>query len=45
MTNAALGETPAPPLPQDQDWINTSRPLTLEDVRGRLVILHLWTYA
>lgn len=45
VTTSPLGDKPAPPLPTDQDWINTSRPLTSEDVRGRLVILHFWTYA
>ena len=45
MTTPAYGEAPAPLLPTDQDWINTTRPLTSDDVRGRLLILHFWTYA
>ncbi|MFZ5477299.1 MAG: DUF255 domain-containing protein [Myxococcota bacterium] len=35
----------APPLPADADaWINTDRPLTLEALRGNVVVLDFWTY-
>ncbi len=33
----------APEFPQDLEWIN-SRPLSLSDLRGKLVILDFWTY-
>ena len=45
VTTSAYGDAPAPPLPTDHDWINTTRPLSSDDVRGRLLILHFWTYA
>ena len=33
----------APEFPTDLEWIN-SRPLSLADLRGKLVILDFWTY-
>ena len=41
----AFGDQAAPQIPRDLEWINTGRPLTMEDMRGRLTILHFWTYA
>ena len=38
------GTVRAPDFPPDLDWLNTERPLTLANLRGRLVILHFWTY-
>lgn len=32
----------APEFPPDLEWIN-SRPLSLADLRGKLVILDFWT--
>lgn len=46
---AVAGEKPAkkrPPAPSLQggsDWLNTASPLTLEDLRGRVVLLDFWT--
>lgn len=34
----------APELPQDQIWFNTARPLSLKELKGRVVILDFWTY-
>ena len=34
----------APSLPTDATWLNVSRPLTDEDLRGRIVMLDFWTY-
>lgn len=34
----------APELPQNQPWLNTDKPLLLQQLRGRIVILDFWTY-
>ena len=34
----------APPLPTDVAWLNVERPLTSEDLIGRVVLLDFWTY-
>lgn len=34
---------PAPPL-DGGEWVNTQKPLSLEDFRGRYVLLDFWTY-
>ncbi len=40
-----LGTIHAPDFPKGLDWINTGgRPLTMEALRGKLVILDFWTY-
>ena len=38
------GTVNAPDFPQGLDWLNTDRPLSLEDLRGKLVLLDFWTY-
>jgi DNA-binding beta-propeller fold protein YncE len=38
------GSVEAPEFPQDLDWLNTDRPLTLEQLEGKLVLLDFWTY-
>jgi len=43
-TLAYQGSTPAPSFPDGLDWINASRPLTLADLRGKVVLLEFWTY-
>ena len=42
---AAFGTAAAPAFPSGMDWLNTGRALSLPDLRGRLVLLHFWTYA
>ena len=45
MVNRIMGAYPAQPFPQGLDWINTgSKALTLEGLRGKLVLLDFWTY-
>jgi thiol-disulfide isomerase/thioredoxin len=34
----------APELPQNYAWLNTDYPLSLRQLRGRVVILDFWTY-
>jgi hypothetical protein len=39
-----LGKTNAPDFPAGLDWVNTDRPLSTRDLRGKIVILEFWTY-
>ena len=34
----------APELPPNQPWFNTDHPLSLGQLKGRVVILDFWTY-
>ena len=34
----------APEFREGLDWIGTGRPLRLEDLRGKLVLLDFWTF-
>ena len=38
------GTTAAPEFPDGLDWINTGEPLSLEQLRGKVVLLDFWTY-
>ena len=38
------GRIPAPEFPAGLDWLNTSYPLTLEALKGKIVVLDFWTY-
>jgi len=35
---------PAPDFPADLEWINVPGPVSLQDLRGKVVILDFWTY-
>ncbi len=34
----------APEFPKDMEWLNTDHPLTLHELRGKIVLLDFWTY-
>ncbi|QHG17667.1 thioredoxin-like domain-containing protein [Nostoc sp. ATCC 53789] len=34
----------APELPQNYSWLNTDKPLSLKQLKGRVIILDFWTY-
>lgn len=34
----------APEFPEGLEWLNTDRPLTMRELRGRFVLLDFWTY-
>ena len=34
----------APEFPTGREWLNVDRPLTMQELRGRLVLLDFWTY-
>lgn len=39
-----LARVKAPKFPEDSSWLNTHRPLSLTELRGRIVLLDFWTY-
>ncbi len=38
------GEVRAPDFPSGADWLNTERPLSMRDLRGKVVLLDFWTF-
>jgi hypothetical protein len=44
LTTRYAGKVNAPEFPAGLDWLNTSRPVRMEDLRGKLVVLEFWTY-
>jgi thiol-disulfide isomerase/thioredoxin len=43
-SQSLAGQVPAPDFPPGLDWLNSERPLTLADLRGKVVLLDFWTY-
>jgi len=43
-TSSLAGTTPAYEFPDGVDWLNTEGPLTMSDLRGKVVLLDFWTY-
>ena len=44
MASAQKKSIPAPELAGGTAWLNVSRPLTLADLKGKVVLLDFWTY-
>lgn len=38
------GKVNAPDFPEGLEWLNTGRPLSLRELRGKIVLLDFWTY-
>ncbi len=38
------GTVDAPDFPEGLDWINTAEPISLNDLKGKVVLLDFWTY-
>ncbi|MEE9249132.1 MAG: hypothetical protein V3U79_10645 [Dehalococcoidia bacterium] len=39
-----VGTINAPDFPEDVEWLNVDGPLSLKDLRGKVLILDFWTY-
>ena len=39
-----VGRIHAPEIPPDLDWLNCERPLSLRDLRGKVVLFEFWTF-
>ena len=44
MSETFRGSVRAPEFPTGAEWFNVERPLTMRDLRGKLVLLDFWTY-
>jgi DNA-binding beta-propeller fold protein YncE len=42
--DALLGNITAPEFPEGLKWLNTARPLSLREFRGKFVLLDFWTF-
>jgi thiol-disulfide isomerase/thioredoxin len=42
--NPFVHKIPAPEFPKDMEWLNTSGPIRLSDLRGKFVLFDFWTY-
>lgn len=39
-----MGKVNAPDFPSGLEWLNTEKPLSLKNLRGKVVLLDFWTY-
>jgi thiol-disulfide isomerase/thioredoxin len=44
VTSKYAGKVNAPPFPTEIEWLNSSRPMSLDDFKGKLLVLDFWTY-
>ncbi len=44
MANPYAGTVRAPEFAPGLEWLNTPRPLTLKELRGKVVLLDFWTF-
>ena len=44
MTETFRGTVRAPEFPPGLEWLNVVRPLSMRDLRGKIVLLDFWTY-
>ena len=42
--NMERGRVHAPEFPEGRTWFNTDRPLSLRELRGKIVLIDFWTY-
>lgn len=38
------GKVNAPEFPVNLDWLNTTQPLRMAELRGKIVLLEFWTF-
>jgi DNA-binding beta-propeller fold protein YncE len=41
---ASAGKLNAPDFPQGLEWLNTSHPISMKELRGKVVLLDFWTF-
>ena len=44
MPRMYAGKVNAPDFPQGMEWLNTAKPISMADLRGKIVVLDFWTY-
>jgi thiol-disulfide isomerase/thioredoxin len=44
VTSKYAGKVNASPFPIDAEWLNSANPLSLEDFKGKLLLLDFWSY-
>jgi len=44
MSDRSRGTVRGPELPANLEWLNVPEPLSLLALRGKIVLLHFWTF-